>query len=41
MIILRIIKKIVRSLGITFFWVFEVLGLPGIPDSPPEEGGNE
>jgi hypothetical protein len=32
------IKKFVRWSGITLFWVFEILGLPRMPENPPKTG---
>jgi len=32
---LHLIKKFVRRLGITMFWVLEVLGLPKVPEETP------
>ena len=42
MIIFRLIKKLVRKTAIMLFWVFEVMGLPRIPEDPDmkKEGDN-
>jgi hypothetical protein len=31
-----LLKKITRRLGITIFWVLEVMGIPRIPEKKPE-----
>lgn len=40
MIFARAAKQLIRRLGITLFWVLEVLGLPPVPEDPKREGGN-